>query len=48
MDNKELKNRERIVKQKIAKTSKLIVKKYRALKTGKLEENIALEKDFKR
>ena len=45
-NNKELKDRERIAKQ-IAKTSKLIRKKYRALKTGKIEEDIALEKYFK-
>jgi len=43
-DRKELKNRERIVKQK---TSDLICKKYRDLKTGKLEEDIALERHFK-
>jgi len=43
--NKELKNRERIAKQ-IAKTSDSIHKKYRALKTGKIKENIGLEKHF--
>ncbi|KYM95056.1 hypothetical protein ALC62_14302 [Cyphomyrmex costatus] len=44
--SKELKDRERIAKQ-IAKTSDLIRKKYRALKTGKIDEDIALEKNFK-
>jgi len=42
-NSKELKDREKTAKQ-IAKTSDLIRKKYRALKTGKIEENIALEK----
>ncbi|EGI67309.1 hypothetical protein G5I_04117 [Acromyrmex echinatior] len=46
MDNsKELKDRERIAKQ-IAKASDLIRKKYRALKTDKIDEDIALEKHF--
>ncbi|KYN05742.1 hypothetical protein ALC62_03328 [Cyphomyrmex costatus] len=44
--SKELKDRERIAKQ-IAKTSDSIRKKYRALKTGKIDEDIALEKHFK-
>jgi len=44
--DKEIKNRERITKQ-IAKTSNLICKKYRALKTSKMEEDIALERHFK-
>lgn len=39
-------DRERIVKQ-IAKTSDSIRKKYRALKTGKMEEDMALERHFK-
>jgi len=43
-NSKELKDRERIAKQ-ITKLSDLILrKKYRALKTGKIEEDIALEK----
>ena len=42
-NSKELKDRERIAKQ-ITKLSDLIRKKYRALKTGKIEEDIALEK----
>jgi len=45
-NNKEFKARERIAKQ-IAKTSELIRKKYRALKTGNIEEDIALEKHLK-
>ncbi|KYN00583.1 hypothetical protein ALC62_08642 [Cyphomyrmex costatus] len=44
--SKELKDRERIAKQ-IAKTSDSIRKKYCALKTGKIDEDIALEKHFK-
>jgi len=44
MDSKELKARERKAKQ-IAKTSELIHKKY--LKSGKIEEDTALEKHFK-
>ncbi|KYQ51397.1 hypothetical protein ALC60_09498 [Trachymyrmex zeteki] len=39
-------DRERIAKE-IAKTSDSIRKKYRALKTGKMEEDIALERHFK-
>jgi hypothetical protein len=46
MNNNSIEDRERIAKQ-IAKTSDLIRKKYRALKTGKIEEDIALEKQFK-
>ncbi|KYM96057.1 hypothetical protein ALC62_13290 [Cyphomyrmex costatus] len=42
----ELKDRERIAKQ-IAKTSDSIRKKHRALKTGKIDKDIALEKHFK-
>ncbi|KYN02981.1 hypothetical protein ALC62_06186 [Cyphomyrmex costatus] len=42
----ELKDLERIAKQ-IAKTSDSIRKKHRALKTGKINEDIALEKHFK-
>jgi hypothetical protein len=45
-NNNSIEDRERIAKQ-IAKTSDLIRKKYRALKTGKIEEDIALEKQFK-
>jgi len=44
--NEEIKDRKRIAKQ-IAKTSDSIRKKYRALKAGKMEENIALERHFK-
>jgi hypothetical protein len=40
------KDREKIAKQ-IAKTSDTIRKKYRALKTGKMEEDIALERHFR-
>jgi hypothetical protein len=47
MDNsKEIKDRERLAKQ-IAKTSDSIRRKYRALKTGKMDEDIALERHFK-
>jgi len=42
MDEK-IKNREK----QIVKTSDSIRKKYRALKAGKMEEDIALEKHFK-
>jgi len=42
----EFKDREKIAKQ-IAKTSDSIRKKYRALKAGKMEEDIALERYFK-
>ncbi|KAL6256700.1 hypothetical protein P5V15_011627 [Pogonomyrmex californicus] len=45
-NNEEIRDREKIVKQ-IAKTSDSIRKKYRALKTGKMEEDIALERQFK-
>ncbi|KYN27940.1 hypothetical protein ALC57_02651 [Trachymyrmex cornetzi] len=44
MDNS--KDREKVVKE-IAKTSDSIRKKYRALKTGKMDEDIALERHFK-
>ncbi|XP_071629451.1 uncharacterized protein [Temnothorax longispinosus] len=44
--SEEIKERERIANQ-IAKTSNSIRKKYHALKTGKMEENIALERHFK-
>jgi len=44
--DEEIKDRERIAKQ-IAKTSDSIRKKYRALKAGKMEEDIALERHFK-
>ncbi|KYN29350.1 hypothetical protein ALC57_01210, partial [Trachymyrmex cornetzi] len=40
------KDREKVAKE-IAKTSDSIRKKYRALKTGKMEEDIALERHFK-
>lgn len=40
------KDHERIAKE-IAKTSDSIRKKYRALKTGKMEEDVALERHFK-
>jgi len=43
--SKELKDHERIAKQ-IAKTSDSIRKKYRVLKTGKINEDIALERYF--
>ncbi|XP_070517669.1 uncharacterized protein [Cardiocondyla obscurior] len=42
----ELKNHETIVK-KIAQTSDSIRKKYHAMKTGKMDEDIALERHFK-
>ncbi|KAL6254056.1 hypothetical protein P5V15_014673 [Pogonomyrmex californicus] len=41
-----IKDREKIAKQ-IAKTSDSIRKKYRALKTGKIDEDVALERRFK-
>lgn len=44
--SKDITERERIAKQ-IAKTSESIRKKYRALKTGKMEEDVALERHFK-
>jgi len=44
--SKEIKDREKIAKQ-IVKMSDSIRKKYRALKTGKIKENIALERHFK-
>ncbi|KYN29370.1 hypothetical protein ALC57_01189 [Trachymyrmex cornetzi] len=44
MDNS--KDREKVAKE-IAKTSDSIRKKYRALKTGKMDEDIALERHFK-
>ncbi|EZA50297.1 hypothetical protein X777_11283 [Ooceraea biroi] len=42
----EIHDREKIAKQ-IAKTSEAIRRKYRALKTGRMEEDIALEKHFR-
>ncbi|XP_070518834.1 uncharacterized protein [Cardiocondyla obscurior] len=45
-NNSELKNRE-IIAKKIAQTSDSIRKKYHAMKTGKMEEDIALERHFK-
>jgi len=44
--DEEIKDRERIAKQ-IAKTSDSIRRKYRTLKAGKMEEDIALERHFK-
>jgi len=44
--DEEIKDRERIAKQ-IVKTSNSIRKKYRALKAGKMKEDIALERHFK-
>ncbi|KAL6259328.1 hypothetical protein P5V15_009243 [Pogonomyrmex californicus] len=41
-----IKDREKIAKQ-ITKTSDSIRKKYRALKTGKIDEDVALERRFK-
>ncbi|KAL6258271.1 hypothetical protein P5V15_010209 [Pogonomyrmex californicus] len=41
-----IKDREKIAKQ-IAKTSDSIRKKYRALKIGKIDEDVALERCFK-
>jgi len=41
--DEEIKDREKIAKQ-IAKTSDSIRKKYRTLKAGKMEEDIAIEK----
>lgn len=41
-----IKNRDRVVKE-IAKTSESIRKKYRALKTGQMEENMILERQLK-
>ncbi|XP_043256461.1 uncharacterized protein LOC122399675 [Colletes gigas] len=46
MSSSNIEDRERIAKQ-IARTSDLIRRKYRELKTGKMEEEIALEKHFK-
>ncbi|EFN90116.1 hypothetical protein EAI_09462 [Harpegnathos saltator] len=42
----EIKDREKLAKE-IAKTSKLIRKKYRALKTNRMKKNVALERHFK-
>jgi len=39
-------DREKIARE-IAKTSESIRKKYRALKTGKMDEDVALERQFK-
>ena len=44
-DAKEIKRREMIAKE-IARTSASIRKKHRALKTGKMEEEVALQKHF--
>ena len=46
IDTLEIKDRERIAKE-IAKTIEAICRKYQALKTGKMEEDIALERYFK-
>lgn len=45
-EDSEIRKREKIAKE-IARTSEVIRKKYRALKTGKMEEDVALEKHFK-
>jgi len=45
-ENKVIRNREKIVK-KIEKTAESIRKKHRALKTGKIEEDIATKSHFK-
>ncbi|XP_070531459.1 uncharacterized protein [Cardiocondyla obscurior] len=45
-NNSKLKNRE-IIAKKIAQMSDSIRKKYHAMKTGKMEEDIALERHFK-
>jgi hypothetical protein len=45
-ETNQIKSRERLAKE-IAKTSDAIRQKYLALKTGKMEEDIALEKHFK-
>lgn len=44
--DKEIRDREKIARE-IAKTSESIRKKHRALKTGKMDEDIALERHFK-
>ena len=46
IDSLEIKDRERIAKE-IAKTSEAIRRKHQALKTGKIEEDVALERYFK-
>ena len=46
IDSLEIKDRERIAKE-IAKTSEAIHRKHQALKTGKMEEDVALERYFK-
>ena len=43
IDGLEIKDRERIAKE-IAKTSEAIRRKHQALKTGKMEEDVALER----
>lgn len=45
IDGKDTREREKIVKE-IVKTSEAIRKKHRALKTGKIEEDIALKRHF--
>src|SRR5436190_10925694 len=44
--SREAASREAIIKE-IAKTSKSICQKYRALKTGKMEEDVELKRHFK-
>jgi len=46
LDAKDIEERERLAKE-IARTSESIRKKYRALKTGRMEKEIDLEKHFK-
>jgi len=46
LDAKDIEERERLAKE-IARTSELIRKKYWALKTGRMEKEIDLEKHFK-
>jgi len=44
-DNKDIREREKIVKE-IKKTTESIRKKHRVLKTGKIEEDIAIRESF--
>jgi len=45
-DNKDIRECEKVVR-KMEKTAESIRKKYRALKTGKIEEDIATKNHFK-
>jgi len=45
-DNKDIREREKVVRE-IEKTAESIRKKHRALKTGKIEEDIATKSHFK-